>query len=241
MNQIDVLLTNLNIAKEYRLTSPGNISAQAGWAKVTGIKENIPLLRRMNELTNIALKLDADFKLENEIDGEEHESDWVSEVISGLSLYGSFVSNIDQIHNHTFTIIRKSVRNWNHGYTVQSKLDEAKIKEFLSTLIEERNSILFDDTLTYELKKILLKEIDKLIYSLENFSIMGEEFLKEAVTDFYSEAFFNKDVQQFYRDRPSFKDVIDAISACITIGPFAAQTGILLLGLASDVVTKISL
>ena len=73
------------------------------------------------------------------------------------------------------------------------------------------------------------------------FSIMGEEFLKEAVTDFYSEAFFNKDVQQFYRDRPSFKDVIDAISACITIGPFAAQTGILLLGLASDVVTKISL
>lgn len=241
MNQIQVLLNHLNEAKEYRksISSNINIPAQKGWEKITGLKTTIPLLNRMNELTSIALRLDSDFRLENEIDGEDHDSNWVSEVINGLSLHGNFTTNIDQIHNHTITILRRSVRNWNHGYTVQSKLDEEKIEEFLKKLKEERKIIILDDDLTYDLKKILLKEIDKLIYSLENFSILGEDFLKDAVTDFYSEAFFNKDVQQFYQDRPSFKDVVDAISAGITIGPFAAQAGTLLLGVATEVISKI--
>lgn len=239
MNQIEVLLTHLNNAKEYRKTTPSNVPAKTGWEKVTGIKGYIPLLNRMNELTNIALKLDNDFKLENEIDGVDHDSNWVSEVINGLGLHGNFVSNIDQIHGHTLTILRKSVRSWNQGYTVQSKLDEAKINELLTKLLDERKLILLDDNLTYDLRKILIKEIDKLLYSLKNISILGEEFLKEAVTDFYSEAFFNKDVQQFYQDRPSFKDVVDAISAGITIGPFTAQAGTLLLGVATEVISKI--
>lgn len=239
MNEIEVLLTQLNNAKAYRLTSPGNISAQTAWEKVTGIKNYILLLKRINYLTSIALRLDDDFKLENEIDGDDHESDWLREIINGLSLHGNFSANIDQIHSHTFTIIRKSVRTWNQGYKVQSNLDEEKIDDLLLKLKAERNEILCDEELTYDLKKILLKEIDKLIFSLENFSILGEEFLKDSITEFYSEAFFNKDIQQFYQTRTSFKDIIDAVSASITIGTFTAPAGALLLGVANEVITKI--
>jgi len=242
MNQIQVLLTHLNDAKTYRatLTSP-NIPAQSGWQRITGIKSPIPLLNRMNELSTIALNLHKSHMLDNEIDKISDDSGWIHEVINALSLHGNFGSNMDQLHNHTLTIIRTSMRSWNEGYKIQSTLDQEKINELVAKLGDERNSILSDENLTTELKKLLLKEIDKIIYSLTNYSILGEEFVKNAVTDFYSEAFFNKDIQKYYNsEKTSLKEIIEAISTSITIGTFIAPMGPLLLGMATEVITKIT-
>lgn len=242
MNQIQVLLTHLNDAKTYRgsLTS-ANIAAKSGWEKVTGIKSAIPLLNRMRELTTIALELHNSHMLDNEIDKIDEDSGWIYEVINSLSLNGNFTANMDQLHNHTLTIIRTSARNWNDSYKVQSSLDEDKVNELIAKLRDERESILLDRNLTISLKKILLKEIDKILYSLKNYFILGEEFIKNAVTSFYSEAFFNKDVQQYYNKQgTSLKEVIEAVSASITIGTYAAPTATLLLGMAAEAITKIT-
>lgn len=242
MNQIQVLLTHLSDAKTYRGTlTSANIPAKSGWEKITGIKSAIPLLNRMNELTTIALSLHNSHMLDNEIDKINEDSGWIHEVINSLSLNGNFIVNMDQLHNHTLTIIRTSARNWNEGYKVQSSLDDDKINELIGKLRDERNSILSDKNLTPSLKKILLKEIDKIIYSLKNYSILGEEFVKNAVTNFYSEAFFNKDVQKYYnKEGTSLKEVIEAVSASITIGTYAVPTATLLLGMAAEVITKIA-
>lgn len=242
MNQIQVLLTHLSDAKTYRGTLTNtNIAAKSGWERITGIKSPIPLLNRMNELSTIALSLHKNHMLDNEIDKISDESGWIHEVINALSLHGNFTSNMDQLHSHTLTIIRTSMRGWNEGYKIQSSLDQEKINELAAKLRVERNSILSDGNLTTELKKLLLKEIDKIIYSLTNYSILGEEVVKNAVTDFYSEAFFNKDIQKYYNsEKTSLKEIIEALSASITIGTFTSPLGPLLLGMATEAITKIT-
>lgn len=242
MNQIQVLLSHLSNAKIYRdsLTSV-NIGAKSGWENAIGIKSDIQLLNRMNELTTIALSLHRSHMLDNEIERIDDDSGWIQEVINALSLNGNFATNIDQLHNHTLTILRTSARHWNDGYKVKSSLDEAKINELIAKLRDERNSILSDESLTTALKKILLKEIDKLLYSLNNYSVLGEEFVKDAVTDFYKEAFFNQDVQNYYnKEGTSLKEIIEAVSASITIGTYVAPMATLLLGITAQVITKIA-
>ena len=219
MNQIQVLLNHLIHIKNYRDES-SNISAMTAWRMVTGIEDNIVLHARMNELVRIALKLYSHLMIENEIDGSDADEDWIHEVLQGLSLQGNLHANIDSIHKHTLTIIKSNVRNWNHGYTVHSSLDEDKIIELISKLQDERELIFESNKLSHDLKRVLITEIDKLIYCLENYQTLGEEFTKEVITDFYSEAFFNKDIQEYYKKNQSFKEIIDQISTAITISTF---------------------
>lgn len=219
MNQIQVLLNHLIQIKNYRDES-SNISAMTAWRMVTGIEDNIVLHARMNELVRIALKLYSHLMIENEIDGSDADEDWIHEVLQGLSLQGNLHTNIDSIHKHTLTIIKSNVRNWNHGYTVHSSLDEDKIIELISKLQDERELIFENNKLSHDLKRVLITEIDKLIYCLENYQTLGEEFTKEVITDFYSEAFFNKDIQEYYKKNQSFKEIIDQISTAITISTF---------------------
>lgn len=243
MNQLQVLLDHLNSAKNFRNTAPANLGASQAWRDITGESSQLLLFSKMNNLTNIALKLHRNFILESEIEGEsidEDSHDWIYEVIRSLSLSGNFCANTDQLHKHTLTIIKTNIRNWNHGYTIQSKLDQKKITELLDNLSNERVKILIDEELSYDLKRILLSQIDKLMYSLESFEVMGEEFLKEAVNDFYSEAFFNKDVQNYYKTTPSFKDVIDAVSASVTIAGATAPAVSFILGMANEAISKIA-
>jgi len=219
VNQIQVLLNHLIHIKNYRDES-SNISAMTAWRMVTGIEDNIVLHARMNELVRIALKLYSHLMIENEIDGSDADEDWIHEVLQGLSLQGNLHANIDSIHKHTLTIIKSNVRNWNHGYTVHSSLDEDKIIELISKLQDERELIFENNKLSHDLKRVLITEIDKLIYCLENYQTLGEEFTKEVITDFYSEAFFNKDIQEYYKKNQSFKEIIDQISTAITISTF---------------------
>lgn len=179
---------------------------------------------RINELTNITLKLYKQCYAEAELVGEVDDFDatWILEILTALSLQGNFVENVSEIHIHTYSILRTSIRNWNHGYSIQSTLDQEKIEELTDKLKEERTKILFDDCLSFDLKRILLIEIDRLINSLENFGLLGEENVKNIVTDFYASAFFNKDIQNYYQNNSSFKEVINDLSATITIGSFAA-------------------
>lgn len=220
VNQIRVLLNQLISAKKIR-DEQTNLSAKSGWNQATGL-DSIDLYQRMNELTAITLKLHNQLKLENELDGENLDSnnDWTQEVLKGLSLEGNFSTNIDGIHKYTLKIIQSNIQNWNHGYKVQSSLDEEKISELINKLKSEKDTIFSNNEISRDLKRVLIREIDKLIYCLENFNILGEEFAKEAITDFYSHAFFNKDIETYYQKSPTFKDVIDQLSAAITIGTF---------------------
>lgn len=241
MNQIQVLLNHLLEAKSYR-DQVSNITAHTGWTKVTGLNDMIHLHQRMNQLIGITLNLHTQLTIENELDGVNHASqhEWIKEIFKGLSLEGNFSTNIDAIHKYTLDIIRSNVRNWNHGYTVHSSLDEEKILELIEKLQRERILILENKKLSHDLKRVLISEIDKLIYCLENYNSLGEEFTKEAITDFYSEAFFNKDIKEYYQKTPGFKEAIDQVSAAITIGTFSAPIFTNLIEMAQNTIQNLS-
>jgi len=239
VNQVKVLLNHLISIKDFRDESK-NISAQAAWGEVTEIDDIILLHTRMNELEGIALKLHSQLMVENEIEGNDPDEDWIREILQGLSLKGDLHTNIDSIHKHTYNLLKAQVRNWNHGYSVHSTLDVNKINELLSKLRDERESIFEDKTLSNDLKRVLILEIDKLIYCLENYQTLGEEFTKEAITDFYSEAFFNKDIKEYYQKTPTFKDAIDQVCAAITIGTFTSPVFSNLLEAAQNTVQSLT-
>ncbi|MCX0334773.1 hypothetical protein [Acinetobacter radioresistens] len=238
MNQVQVLLNHLTLIKDFRDKSR-NITASAAWAEVTEIGDVILLHARMNELESIALKLYSQLIVENEIYGNDPNEDWIREILQGLSLKGDLHTNIDSIHKHTYTLLKSHVRNWNHGYTVHSTLDDNKINQLLSKLKDERESIFVDKTISNDLKRVLIIEIDKLIYSLENYQTLGEDLTKEAITKFYSEAIFNKDIQKYYHKSSNFKEVIDQVCAAITLGTFTSPVFSSLLDVAQSTVQSL--
>lgn len=240
VNQIRVLLNHLMSAKEIR-DNHASLSAKSGWVQATGL-DGIELHQRINELVSITINLHSHLKLENEIDDgiSDSDKDWILEVLKGLSLEGNFSNNIDGIHKYTLKIIQSNIKNWNHGYTIQSSLDHEKIFELISKLQSEKDDILQNKNISRDLKRVLISEIDRLMYCLKNFEILGNEFAKEAITTFYSHAFFNKDIENYYQSSPSFKDVIDQLSAAITIGTFTTPAIGTVLDLAQKALSHVS-
>lgn len=240
VNQLQVLLNHLLEAKSYR-DQISNISAYTGWSEITGLDSRILLCERMNQLISITLSLHKQILIESELNNDMYkpDEDWVNEILKGLSIDGVFATNIDGIHKHTLSIVRSNIRNWNHGYTVRSTLDSHKILALLNQLEEERNNILNDTEISFDLRRVLIIEIDKLVFCLKNYEVLGEEYTKEAITDFYSEAFFNKDIKEYYQKTPTFKDAIDQVCAAITIGTFTSPVFSNLLEAAQNTVQSI--
>ncbi len=242
VNQLQVLLNHLSDAKLYRdQISVSNISAYSGWSEITGLTNRILLCERMNQLVGITLTLHKQIIVESELNNDMHkpDEDWVDEILKGLSIDGVFATNIDRIHKHTLAIVRSNIRNWNHGYTIRSTLDSNKILALLNQLKEERDKILSDTEISFDLKRVLIIEIDKLILCLKNYEVLGEEYTKEAITDFYSEAFFNKDIKEYYQKTPTFKEAIDQMCAAITLGTFTSPVFSSLLDVAQSTVQSL--
>lgn len=222
MNKLNVLHSYLKKAVEHRdlLKSRGQTSdALKGWHVITGIESKIDLYQRLNELQNIAFDLNNKMKIRASLDGDD-DDDWLYEIVVSLSPYGIFEKNLDNLHKHTLTIVKSNIRNWDGGYTIHSTLDEEKIKDFIENLQAEKQMIIDDLGISYNLKSILLEQIEKLIYSLQNFSVFGEEYVKDAATSFYTEAFFNKDIQEYYKGSPNLKETVEGICASINIANF---------------------
>jgi hypothetical protein len=223
MNQISVLYNHLKKARNYAINTAG-MKANEAWKRVAEKDNFIELSKVINELENITLNLYYTLKVEHEVEyGLEipYENTWVPEVLKVLSLENTIGHNFSTFHGHTLDIIHAHIRNWNHGYSVRSKLDEQKITELVEKFSAIRNEIFLDINISEDLKRVLIVEIDKILYALNNYGAMGEELVKNAVNSFYSNAFFNQDITSYYQTHPSFKEAIDALSASITIATFS--------------------
>lgn len=223
MNQIKVLYNYLSLGLNLARNTPGLQSA-SGWKQILKIKSDLELQKMIVQLKSTTLELNdsliSEYLIEHG-DLEGFKNEWILAVLDTLDLKGSMAQNFNKFDDNTLAIVYAHIKGWNHGYSVKSKMDEEKVLDLISKLEAEKLNILDDEFITDDLKRVLIIQIEKLIFALRNFETLGNDQVKAAVTEFYAEAFFNNDVTEYYKGHPSFKEVIDAISASITIATFA--------------------
>lgn len=225
MNQIKALYDYLNLGLNLARNTPG-VQSSSGWKQILRIDSDsdLELEKMMLQLKSTTLELYDSLKTEYLIDHGNlvgFRNDWIFTVLKTLDLQGSLGQNFNNFNDNTLALVYAHIKGWNHGYSVKSKMDEEKVLELISKLENEKQKILDDQTITDDLKRVLIIQIEKLIFALRNFETLGNDQVKSAVTEFYANAFFNNDVTEYYKGHPSFKEVIDAISASITIATFS--------------------
>ncbi|RZG48992.1 hypothetical protein [Acinetobacter wuhouensis] len=222
MNQVFYLVEELRKVKQLS-TQLGGVESIVGWKKHLNNNNDLLVRQHVNVLENISLSLYESLKIEAEINGHNiYDQTWIHQTLGALSLQGMFQSNLSQISNQTLEYLRMTARAWQHGFEVKSALDEEKVSHLVTVLEEERAEIIKDDKLSFDLKRILVIELDKLIWALKKYSQVGD-VLQGALKDFYGEVLLNSEVQKVFSDRPNLKDKVAEISSYVTIGTAAYQ------------------
>ncbi|BAP35423.1 hypothetical protein [Acinetobacter guillouiae] len=222
MNQVFYLVEELRKVKQLS-EQLGGVESIVGWKKHLDSNNNLVVRQHVNVLENISLSLYESLRVEAEINGHEiYDQTWIQEVLDALSLKGMFPSNVSKVSNQTLEYLRMTARTWQLGFEVKSSLDEVKVSHLITALEEERAEIIKDDKLSFDLKRILVIELDRLIWALKKYSKVGD-VLQGALKDIYGEILLNPDVQNEFIGRSKLKDTITEISSYVTIGTAAYQ------------------
>lgn len=222
MNQVLYLVEELREVKQLSIQT-GNVESMKGWKKHLGNSNDLVVRQHVNVLENISLSLFESLKIEAEINGHEiYDQTWIQETLRALSLQGMFPSNLSLISNQTLEYLRMTARTWQHGFEVKSSLDEEKVSHLVTLLEEQRSEIIKDEKLSFDLKRILVIELDKLIWALKKYSQVGD-VLQRALKDFYGEVLLNPEVQNTFFNRSKLKDLVSQLSSYVTIGAAAHQ------------------
>ncbi|WP_173911607.1 hypothetical protein [Acinetobacter sp. Marseille-Q1618] len=222
MNQISFLVNEIIKVKEFS-RSIGGCGPLTGWKNFLKAEDDFFVRYHVNNLQNIVLALHESLRIEAEINEQQLlDQSWIIQTLDALNLYGEFRENLSRVTPQSLEYLRMSARTWQHGFEVRSVLDEEKVSRLVTLLEEERAVIIQDDNLSFDLKRVLVTELDKLIWALKKYSKVGD-VLQSALKNIYGEVLLNPEVQNEFLKRSKLKDTIAEISSYITIGTAAYQ------------------
>ncbi|MFC6052342.1 hypothetical protein A6M14_12250 [Acinetobacter sp. Ac_877] len=223
MNQILYLFNELKEVKLLSTQLGEHASASTGWKKYLNTNNHLIVRQHLNILESISLTLFESLKIEAEInDHEIYDSTWIEQVLEALHFNGVFKRNLSQISNQTLEYLRMTARTWQHGFEVKSSLDEEKVSHLITALEEQRAEIIRDNKISLDLKRILVIELDKLIWALKKYSQVGD-IIQGALKNIYAEILLNPEVQNEFFKRSKLKNTVSEISSYLTIGATAYQ------------------
>jgi hypothetical protein len=176
------LLTILEAGKNY----PGNYPCVRAWKDILGAETELEVpekygyfLRLVGETANDVLQISPS--------SEDAVAHWRGRILAAMSsshmssAWEGFISNID---SHTFSYLRMQADLIN-GKTPKNSIDTSQLAKAREHLQIALNEIRDSRTLKAETRIALISKIQAIISAIDNYHIVGQEYIFDAVKVVY--------------------------------------------------------